>query len=490
MLTPQQAVNRTLRAMGRPVPGDEERGAPAPISFTDFKRLMWKNYVHTPYHALMDEKLEQLALYILSGGQQGIRNLMLNLPPRHGKSETSHKFMAWLIGRNPDIPIIGSSYGANLATRNSRAVRRIILDPRFQEIFPNVRLSDESSAVNRWNIQGHDGGMIAVGVGAGVAGWGSYLNVVDDIVRSRAVAESPTYQENTIDWWQNDMLTRLEEPGGANLFIGTRYHMNDLAGYLLENEPEDWEVVKLPALAGEDDPLGREPGEALWPERYSKEWLEKRKAKVGLYAFSALYQQEPKPREGTLFDTAKIDIIDYEPECKRIVRFYDLAVTKKTTADYTAGLKLGVTQKEEFIVFDVYRAQKTAPEIQEAIVQNAALDGRSVNIRLEAEKAGIIQLDYLLNDSRMRPYSIDKKAPEGSKYTRATAPAARVNAGKVKLVKGRWNKAFLDELAMFDQGENDDQVDAFSGAYDMLSGGMAPEDLFRQGSIRSRTNDD
>lgn len=439
------------------------------ISFTDFKHRFWRGYVHNTYHELIGDYLRQVADYVLSEGQRGVDRLMINIPPRHGKSAEAQRFQAWLLGMNPDIPIISCAYNASLATRNSREVRKIIKDDKYQQLFPTVRLASDSAAVNRWHLEGREGGMIAVGVGGGVTGWGGKLIFVDDTVKSRAEAESPTYRQRAIDWWTNDIMTRLEQPGGAVVFTNTRWQLNDLAGWVLENEPDRWTIINLPALALDNDPLGREPGEALWPERYNEEWLNKQRELMGEYAFSALYQQQPLPPGGALFDTSKIEIIDYVPECKKVVRFYDLAVTAKKHSDYTVGLKLGITNDERFVILHVYRVQKTTPEIQEAIVQNAAIDGRSVAIRLEAEKAGIIQLDYLLRDPRMNPYVIDKKAPEGDKYTRATPVAARVNAGRVMMVKGQWNRAFLDELSVFPQADNDDQVDGLSGAYDMLN---------------------
>lgn len=188
--------------------------------------------------------------------------------------------------------------------------------------------------------------------------------------------------------------------------------------------------------------------------------------------FRQEYQAEFLENIGGLFDATKIEVVDYVPECKQVVRFYDLAVTAKKTSDYTVGLKLGITADERPVILDVYRAQRELPDVQEAIVQNAQIDGVEVQFRLEAEKAGIVQLQFLHRDQRLRAYTFDAKAPEGDKYTRAAPVAARVNAGRAMMVKAAWNRAFLDELAVFPQGEHDDQVDALSGAYDMLSNGI------------------
>ena len=214
-----------------------------------------------------------------------------------------------------------------------------------------------------------------------------------------------------------------------------------------------------------DDP--RKVGEALWADRYPIEFLQKARAQNS-YSFSALFQQSPIPHGEALFDVSQIDVIDYEPTCDDVVRFYDLAVTAKKHSDYTVGLKMGILKNEDIVIYHVYRAQKKMPDVERDIVSHAGTDGKSVRIRLEAEKAGIIGLDYLLERPELRGYAISKKAPDGDKYTRATPFATRVNNRKVKIVRGSWNRAYLDELAVFPMGANDDQVDASSGAYDML----------------------
>jgi predicted phage terminase large subunit-like protein len=245
--------------------------------------------------------------------------------------------------------------------------------------------------------------------------------------------------------------------------------MYDLAGYLLENESDDWHILNLPAIATEEDEIGRNVGEALWTASYPIDILNKRREQMGEYAFSALYQQSPMPSKAGLFEVEKIQVIDYLPDCNETVRFYDLAVTAKKYSDYTVGLKLGILDDETLVILDIYRVQKAMPDVEKAIAQNAAIDGRQTRIRLEAEKAGIVQLDYLLERPDMRGYTIDKKPPVGDKYTRAQPFASRVNGGKVKMVRASWNRAYLDELAVFPMGAHDDQVDASSGAYDMVS---------------------
>lgn len=438
-------------------------------SLSDFKQALWRGYQVAKHQVAIDNLLSQVAEYVLSGGKRGVKRAMIFMPPRHGKTKAvSHMFPAWMLGQKPDLRIIMASYGALLASRNSRTVRNLIQSQEYAQLFPNTKVSEDTASKNEWDTT-EGGGVIAVGVGGGVTGHGGKLIVLDDVIKSRAEAESETYREKTIDWYTSDLLTRLEEPNGAIILMMTRWHMNDLAGYLLENEADDWEVLDLPALANENDPLGRDIGEALWPEAYSEAVLTKRREQMGEYAFSSLYQQAPMPSKGGLFDVSKITIVDSVPDLVEIVRFYDLAATAKKHSDYTAGVKIGIDKQENIYILHVYRAQKTPVVVEADIVQNAKIDGHNVRIRLEAEKQGIVQLDYLLIKPELRGFIIDAKPPIGDKYTRATPLASRVNAGKVFMLRGEWNRAMLDEMAVFPMGTNDDQVDGASGAYDMVA---------------------
>lgn len=441
------------------------------IHLTDFKRRVYPQYVHTRYMRAIDEALENLARYVETGGKEGISRLMIFMPPRHGKTLTASRlFPAWLLGRLPNVRLIMASYGSTLAKRNSRFVRNMIKSKRFRMVYPDLRLSDDTASAAEWDIADHEGGAIAAGVGGGVTGHGAKLIIIDDPVKNRAEAESPVKRLTVKEWYTNDLLTRLEEPGGAILLMNTRWHQDDLAGWLLSDEADQWTVISFPALAEEHDPLGRTEGEALWPERFDAANLATRRIKMGEYAFASLYQQRPKPRGGAVFDSVKVQVVDTPPECIHVVRFYDLAVTAKRTSDYSAGCKMGVTRDMKPVIFDVWRAQLTLPEVHEAIVQNAVLDGKGVPIRLEAEKAGIVEMDYMLRDPRLAGYAIDAKPPVGDKFVRAGPFASRVNAGHAVAVKGRYLQAYLDELSMFQAGaDHDDQVDASSGAWDYVS---------------------
>ena len=414
-----------------------------------------------------------------------IKRLIICMPPRHTKSElVSRRLPAMSLGLFPDEDFVSTSYGADLSRRMNRDVQRIIDSPEYKWLFPdtklfgsNVRTVSQGTYLRNsdmFEIVGHKGSYKSTGVGGGLTGHGFHRGSIDDPVKGAKEGNSPTIRQSTWEWYTDVFWTR-QAPSASILITMTRWNMDDLTGRILkslqQDGSEEWEVLILPAIL--EDESQRHPadpraiGEALWEGRFDLDYLEKARSQ-NAYSFSALYQQNPIPHGEATFDVDQIDVIDYEPDCSTIVRFYDLAVTAKRHSDYTAGIKMGITSDETIIIFDVYRVQKIMPEVERGIIHNAQVDGKPVAIRLEGEKAGIVQLDYLLLRPELRGYTMDKKSPKGDKYTRAQPFATRVNNGKVKLVRGSWNRAYLDELSTFPLGANDDQVDASSGAYYML----------------------
>lgn len=446
----------------------------------DFTLYTYPTYEINWHHRLLCEYLDRF----IAGD---IKRLLVSMPPRHGKSElVSRRLPAFILGRNPNAEVMAASYSADLSRRFNRDVQRIIDSEPYQRLFPETKLSGSNIRTvsqGTWlrnadifEVVNHRGVYKCAGVGGGLTGMGFHYGIIDDPVKDAKEANSQTIRQSVWDWYTDVFWTR-QAKGAGILLTMTRWNMDDLAGRIIESlqqeDSEEWVILTLPALpdgkSAEYDP--RTENEPLWQDRFPLDYLEKARAQNS-YSFAALYQQTPIPHGDALFDTTQIEIIDYTPECTQTARFYDLAVTAKAHADYTVGVKIGMTRTEDIIILDVYRVQKTMPEVEKAIAQNAAMDGRQTHIRLEAEKAGIVQLDYLLERPDMRGYTIDKKPPVGDKYTRAQPFASRVNAGKVKMVKGVWNRAYLDELAVFPMGAHDDQVDASSGAYDMLVGGQ------------------
>ena len=399
-----------------------------------------------------------------------IKRLMIQMPPRHGKSETATiRYPIYRLNMDPEMRVVIGAYNATLAGKFSRKARRLAQQA-------GIALSDERTAVEDWETTA-GGGMRAVGVGGGITGQGGDLIIIDDPVKSREEAESEVYREKVWDWYTDDLYTRLE-PGGAMILIMTRWHMDDLAGRILAGEgASKWTVVNLPALALEGDILGRRPGEALCPQRYDEEALLAIKTDGGMsdYAFAALYQQDPRARDGNMFPRAKVEIVDAVPaDCTRRVRYWDKG--GGPTGDPTAGVRMATNhERTVFYVEDVAHAQVNIDDRNRLMRQTATLDGTNVRGWVEQEPGSGGKESAILSVRHMAGFPYFYEPVSGDKVVRADPLAAQWQAGNVKLVRGAWNKAYLDEMEAFPSGVHDDQVDASSGAFNKLA-------LTRQGS--------
>ncbi len=285
-------------------------------SLIDFTRYTYRDYRPAPHHRLIAEKLEAV--------ERGeIKRLMIFMPPRHGKSElASIRFPAWFLGRNPTRSIIAASYNSDLAGDFGYKVREVVRKNHFSNVFDGVGLAKDSQAANRWRLN-TGGSYVSAGVGTAVTGRGADVLLIDDPFKDREEAESETMREKVYRWYTSTAYTRLEgdlteeeledddiwrdfeaqvETGqaepfeGAVVVIQTRWHEDDLSGRLLEAEAkggDQWEKLILPAIMSN--------GEALWPQKYPLNRLQKIKAAIGPRDWASLYQQEPAPDDGTFF---------------------------------------------------------------------------------------------------------------------------------------------------------------------------------------------
>ncbi len=407
------------------------------------------------------EQLERLS-------NKEIDRLMIFLPPRHGKSElVTVRYAAWRLLADPKMNIVIGSYNQRLANRFSIKARRVAHEGGLDCGDPRQRLrkADEWETVL-------GGGVKAVGVGAGITGFGADLVIIDDPVKSRAEVESETYRERLWDWYNDDICTRLE-PNGAVILIQTRWHVDDLAGRLLQrmkNGGEEWEVINLPALAEADDPIGRAEGVALWPKRFSAEQLRGKQVQMGSYSFDALYQQRPMPRDGAHFKRSWFDgkIVDAPPHGLRWYRGYDLAVSTRTSADYTASFRIAIDVKGNIYIADGFRKRIEFPEQRRYIVERIREEGNTTH-GIEAALHGKAFVQELMRDERLVNRNFKAIHVDTDKFTRALSWQSRAEAGKVYLVRASWNEEFLDELCSFPDGKHDDQVDAVSLAVQMMS---------------------
>lgn len=392
--------------------------------------------------------------------------LAIFMPPRHSKSETcTVRGPAYLLEANPEERILVTGYNESMARRFSRKTRTILKS--------RIELSKEKSGVDEWETAA-GGGLVARGVGTPPTGFGFGWIFIDDPIKKREEAESETYRNKTWDWYTDDLYTRLE-PGGKIVMTLTRWHHDDVAARALASEPDKWRILRLPALAEENDPIGRQPGEALWPDRFSAQALQRIRdiqtdETSGAYAFEALYQQNPSPREGAFFKVNNLQIVDALPAGLRSCRAWDLAASIQ--GDYTAGVQVaGPDANGLWYVVDVTRGRWLPDERDAQLRQTAQLDGRSVKIRLAQDpgQAGVDQVQRLTR--MLAGFSVVAERVTGAKETRAEGIASQINAGNVRLVKGKWNKDFIEELRQFPLGANDDQIDGLADAFTQLATG-------------------
>ncbi len=410
-----------------------------------------------------------------------LHRVMVFEPPRHGKSElVSRLFPAYYLYRHPERFVGIASYGADLAYTLSRAARE-----NFQRA--GGQLSRAASAVKYWLTRA-GGGLWAAGVGGPATGKGFHLGIVDDPIKDAKEAASGTIRERIKDWYSSVFATR-EEPGGAIVVVQTRWHEEDLAGWLLTlevDEPEHWYIVNLQAIRDVEDeatfpptctvhPDWRENGEPLCPERYSLDRLRKLANRIREYFFGALFQQRPRPRDGGMFSGAA-EIVTAVPAGATYVRYWDKAGAAPGKGDYTVGALLAHLEGITYVV-DVERGQWVAAERNAKIKEVAELDRQAYGqIRTYVEQPpgdGVEATGAIIR--LLQGYAVYADPIRGKKEERAEPLASQWQAHNVKVLKAKWNKAFLEELRAFPTGANDDQVDAAAGAYNKLASGQPPE---------------
>lgn len=411
------------------------------------------------HHKLLIRELEGLA-----AGRWD--RLMLLLPPGSAKSTyASLLFPPWFMANRPWAQVIAASHTAGLARSFGRGVRALI-----QEHEPRLGLTLDANnrSAGRFGVVG-GGSYFATGVRGPITGRRADLVLIDDPVKSQAEADSGLARDHVWDWFRSDLITRLK-PGGRVVLVMTRWHPDDLGGRLL-SASDAWRVVRLPALAEAGDALGRAAGEPLWPEWEDGAALRRKRLVLGDRTFEALFQQSPRSPGGRLFKTGNLAIVD-ERKIGASVRAWDLAASED--GDWTVGLRLTRTEEETFQVVDVVRLQGGPEMVVETIRRTAELDGTDVTIGLPQDpgQAGRSQVAFMTK--RLAGWRVVSSRESGAKETRAMPVASQVNAGTVTLLRGDWNRDFLEELQDFPGGAKDDQVDALSRAFGLVLEGSRP----------------
>lgn len=457
----------------------------------DFTICTFPTYKPDPAHALIAATLDE----VLAGN---IKRLMIFAPPQHGKSELiSVRFPALWLAHRSDDPIILTSYGASLACIKSREARNVVESTEYQHLFPRVRTDPTSRAGDYWKIQtmrpgGNSqwrvrrGSVLAAGVGGPITGHGAALGIIDDPISNWREAQSPTVRESIWQWWRSTFRPRIRESGHIVLVM-TRWHEDDLAGRLLEDQAERWTILRLPALAesqdvrddrnqrlrletGTPDPLLRSPGEPLCPQLFSREALLETQKDVGSRVWSAEYDGYPTAPEGNRFKRDWFEVISVAPTNGRRVRYWDKAGTSGG-GDFTVGVLMS-TSDGLYFVEDVIRGQWSALERNRIMKQTAKLDGVNTKIWVEQEPGSSGKESAEATKRDLAGYPVFAERVTGSKEVRAEPFAAQCEASNVKLIRGPWVWMWLEEICSFPLGKNDDQVDGSTGAFRKLVRGQ------------------
>jgi predicted phage terminase large subunit-like protein len=411
-----------------------------------------------------------------------VTRLIIDLPPRNGKSELISKyFPAWYLGKFPDNRIILASYESDFAAGWGRKARDLIEE--FGPGFFNINVRGTSSAAHRWDLEGYNGGMITAGAGGAISGKGSNIFIIDDPIKNQDEAYSKLQRERIWEWYRSVVYTRLDTDTSAIILMMTRWHADDLAGRLIkemEKGGDQWTVVSLPAIAEEYDLLGRKPGEPLWPERFPADHLMRIKAAVGPEWWAALYQQRPVLQQGMLFKRQYFRYFDRDGDIYKLTasdgrvknvkardcwtfQTCDPAASTRTTADYFVLGTWTVTPDNDLLLEDILRDRLEGPDQPKLFRQ--AYD--RWHPRFQAvESAGLGKtLFQMLVREGLPVKDLQSTGQDLDKLTRARPAAVRMEAGSVYFRKNApWMPEYEEELIAFDKGVHDDQVDVTSYA--------------------------
>jgi len=449
------------------------------VDFLTFVRKMWPAFIPGKHHSIMADAFERVA-------KGDLKRLIINMPPRHTKSEfASYLFPAWFLGQYPHKKIIQTAHTAELAVGFGRKVRNLIDLEDFQQVFPGITLSSDSKAAGRWNTNKR-GDYFAIGVGGAVTGKGADVLIIDDPHSEQEAAlgaYNPEVYDKVYEWYTSGPRQRLQ-PGGAIIIVMTRWSVRDLTGQIIKSATQregadEWEVIELPAIMPSGAPL--------WPEFWPIEQLEALKAELPISKWSAQYQQDPTSEEGALIKREwwKEWPNEAPPACEAIIQSWDTAFLKTQRADYSACTTWGIFNYPNesgetvpnLILLDAYKEKLEFPELKRAAYEKY-WEYEPDQMIVEAKAAG----SPLIFELRAMGIPVTEFTP-----SRGQDKIARVNAVTDLFASGiiwcpptRWAEEVVEECAAFPAGEHDDLVDSTTQA--LLR--------FRQGGwIRSSMDD-
>lgn len=429
-------------------------------SFMAFVKTMWPSFISGRHHAVMAKKFEEIA-------EGKVKRLIINMPPRHTKSEfASYLLPAWFLGKYPGKKIIQCSNTAELAVGFGRKVRNLVDGETYAKIFPNVALRHDSKAAGRWSTNAN-GEYFAIGVGGTVTGKGADLLIIDDPhseQEAALAANDPSIYDKVYEWYTSGPRQRLQ-PGGSIVIVMTRWGKRDLTGQVLKAEGqrggEGWEVIEFPAIL----PSGR----SLWPEFWSVDELTALKAELPNQKWQAQYQQAPTSESSAIVKREWWKIWEDEdpPHCDYTLMAWDTAFEKSNRADYSACTLWGVFEKEDengifqtnLILLNAFRDRLEFPSLKKRVIEEwQEWNPDSMIIEKKASGAPLIY------ELRAMGIPVQEFTPVrgNDKITRLNAVSDLFASGRVWAPNTHWAEEVVDEVASFPSGEHDDYVDTVS----------------------------
>ena len=428
--------------------------------FMKFVTTMWPGFIHGRHHAVMARKFEDIA-----NGK--IKRLIINMPPRHTKSEfASYLLPAWFLGRFPGKKIIQCSNTAELAVGFGRKVRNLVDSEVYAKIFPNVALRSDSKAAGRWSTNAN-GEYFAIGVGGTVTGKGADLLIIDDPhseQEAALAAGDPSVYDKVFEWYTSGPRQRLQ-PGGSIVVVMTRWAKRDLTGKIvqgmMDRDGDEWEIIELPAILPSEKPL--------WPEFWSYEELDKLRIELPLSKWQAQYQQNPTSEEGALVKREWWQVWEKEqpPRCEFIIQSWDTAFTKSERADYSACTTWGVFYKDEnendphIILLDALKERMEFPELKARALEYYQ-DWQPDAFIVEAKASGA----PLIFELRRMGIPVQEFTPTrgNDKISRVNSVSDLFASGRVWAPRKRWAEEVIEEMAAFPNSDHDDLVDSSTQA--------------------------
>ena len=439
-----------------------------------FVKEVWSAFIEGPHHKIMADAFERVA-------RGELKRLIINMPPRHTKSEfASYLLPAWFLGNQPEKKIIQTAHTAELAVGFGRKVRNLVNSKDYKKVFPNVSLQSDSKAAGRWNTN-KGGEYFAIGVGGAVTGKGADLLIIDDPHSEQEGASADINVFNrTYEWYTSGPRQRLQ-PNGAIVVVMTRWHNKDLTGQVIDASikrggADQWEVIELPAILPS--------GKPLWDAFWKLEELEALKAELPSSKWMAQYQQDPTSEEGALVKREWWRTWEGRnpPDCEFIIQSWDTAFLKTQRADYSACTSWGVFYKEndeglvapQLILLDAYKERLEFPDLKKMALEKYNAYKPDAFI-VEAKAAGL----PLIFELRQTGIPVQEYTPSrgNDKISRVNAVSDLFASGVVWAPETRWAEEVIEEFAGFPNMEHDDLVDSSTQALlRFRQGGFVPLD--------------